>query len=182
MGPHGPYCLAVMNRVSQPSVRVWVCFPGVTPAVHTSTQLDGVRSMANPSHLLKVSQWPGSTAFTGGSPWGQASQGDMGILGVQTTQPLLVCRPRRFPSSRPQPGRWHTADEAPVYVLRCSIVVSGQVETRGGPKLSVQTQMFLLPCTLDFMVHEKIVALIDVSQVPVCLAQAWLVLQGSRTF
>ena len=49
-------------------------------------------------------------------------------------------------------------------------------------KLSVQAQMFLLPCTLDFMVHEKIVVLLDVSQVPVCLAQTWLVLQGSRTF
>lgn len=39
-----------------PCVRAWVYFLGVIPAVHTSTQLDGVMSTANPSHLLKVSQ------------------------------------------------------------------------------------------------------------------------------
>lgn len=119
-----------MSQVSQPCITVWVCFLGVTPAVHTSTQLDGVRSMANPSHLLKVSQWPGSVAFTGISSWGQASQGGMGSLGVQTPWPLLVCRPRQFPSARPQPGRWHASAEAPVHVFRCSmVVVSGRVET-----------------------------------------------------
>lgn len=60
--------------------------------------------------------------------------------------------------------------------------VSGQVEIQGGPKLSVQAQIFLLPYTLDLMVHEKIVPLLDVSQVPTCLAQTCLVLLGSRTF
>ena len=147
LGPCSSRCLAVMSRVSQPCVRVQVCFLGVTPAVHTSTQSDGVRSTANPSPLLKVSRWPGSAAFAAG----------------------------RLPR--------HAPADAPAHVFGCSTVaVSGRVETRGGPKLPVQAQVLLLSCALDFMVHEEIVALLDVSQVPVCLAQTWLVLQGSRTF
>lgn len=59
------------------------------------------------------------------------------------------------------------------------MVVLDQVQTQGGPKLSVQAQM--LPYTLDFIVHEKTVAFLDVSQVPMNLAQTWLV-KSSRMF
>lgn len=50
------------------------------------------------------------------------------------------------------------------YMFRSSMIfVSGQVERSGRPKLCVQAQMFLLPCTLDFMVQDEIVAHLNVS-------------------
>lgn len=158
-----------MSRVYQPYVRVWVCFLGVTPAVHTSTQLDGVRSMANPSHLLKVSQWPGNAAFAGTFPWGQASQGGMGSLGAQTPWPLLVSDEAvSFSRATAREVAWSCQGSCTCVQVQHGSCVRPSGDTRTS-KLSVQAQMFLLPCTLDFMVHEKIVVLLDVSQVPVCL-------------
>lgn len=90
-----------------PCIRAWVCFLGVIPAVHTSTQLDGVTSTANPSHLLKVGQ-DQSGAALGVHPLGN-----------------------RFP--RVVWGSWghKPPAKAPVHVLRCSVVlVLGQVSAQ----------------------------------------------------
>lgn len=62
------------------------------------------------------------------------------------------------------------------------VFVSGHEERSGRDKLYMQAQMFLLPFTLGFMVHEEIVARLNVSQIPTCLTQAWLILRGSTTF
>lgn len=85
------------------------------------------------------------------SPWEQASQGGMGVLGAQTSCQGFCTRVQ-------------VEHGAPVGPSLLS-------EIREGPQLSVHTQLFLLPCTVGFMVQEKIAALLGVSQVPLCLAQ-----------
>lgn len=67
--------------------------------------------------------------------------------------------------------------EVLVRVFRYSMVfVSGHKERAGRDKLYMQAQMFLLSFILGFMVHKEIVAHLNVSQIPTCLTQAWLVL------
>lgn len=84
------------------------------------------------------------------SPWEQPSQAGVGVLGAQT-------------SCQGSCTHIHVEHGARVGPSLLS-------EIQEGSQLSVHTQLFLLPCTVGFMGHEKIAAL-GVSQVPLCLAQ-----------
>lgn len=78
---HSLCCLAVISCLSLPPVRAWLSLLGVTPAAHTSTQWDGVRSMANPSHLPKVSQRAGGHSLHWHVPVGQSPRVAWGAWG-----------------------------------------------------------------------------------------------------
>lgn len=104
---------------------------------------------------------------------------------VSQVQPGSASPWEHFPGWRGDPGGTNLL---PRLLYTCSGAAwclcwpSLHSEMRGGPQLSVHTWLFLLPCTVGFTVHEKITALLGVSQVPVCLAQTWLALEGSGAF